>query len=176
MPQNSALDMRFPVSVLDVVLLGRLSRTGPIGPFRRADKQAALRTLEELEIDELRDRPFSGLSGGQRQRVLIARALVGEPDLLLLDEPTASLDLQAEDEFYELLRALNERRTIIMVSHDLGVVSQHVREVICVKRRVVMHPTSELTGDVIQEMYGGPMRVVRHDRIAGMEDHKCPNS
>ena len=176
MPQHSALDLRFPVSVLDVVLLGRLGRARPIGPFRRADKKEAGRVLEELEIGDLRDHPFAGLSGGQRQRVLIARALVGDPELLLLDEPTASLDVQAENEFYELLHALNERLTILMVSHDLGVVSRHIREVICVKRKVVVHPTSELTGEMIQEMYGGTVCLVRHDQVAGQEDVICPNS
>jgi zinc transport system ATP-binding protein len=96
--------------------------------------------------------------------VLIARALAAEPELLLLDEPTANLDAPAENELYELLKRLNERLTVIMVTHDLGFVSKFVKTVICVKRCVVVHPTSEVTGEVIREMYGGDVCMIRHDQ------------
>jgi zinc transport system ATP-binding protein len=174
MPQHSALDLKFPVSVFDVVLLGRLGKGRTFGPFGRADKQAAAAALEELEAGELRNRPFEKLSGGQRQRVLIARALASAPEMLLLDEPTASLDIQMEGELYELLRKLNQRLTIVMVSHDLGVVSKNVRKVVCVKRKVATHPTGELTGDIIREMYGD-VCIVRHDQVTGQEEISCPN-
>ena len=174
MPQHSALDLKFPVSVLDVVLLGRLGTGRSIGPFRRSDKRAAEAVMEDLEIAGLRNRGFENLSGGQRQRVLIARALVSDPELLLLDEPTASLDVQMESELYGLLKRLNERLTIVMVSHDLGVVSKNVRKVVCVKRKVTAHPTTELTGEMIQEMYGD-VCIVRHDQVTGEGEIICPN-
>ena len=112
-------------------------------------------------MDDFGRRPFASLSGGQRQRVLIARALCCQPDLLLLDEPTSNVDSLVEARLLDLLRELNRRMTILMVSHDLGFVSGFVESVICVNRRVVVHPTSEITGEVIRDIYGGEVRMVR---------------
>lgn len=166
LPQHAGHDQRFPVSVQDVVLLGRLSGSVPRGPFRRADKSAAAEALAEVGLADLRRRPFAELSGGQRQRVLIARALACAPRLLLLDEPTASLDAHVEEEFHALLEELNRRLTVVLVSHDLGFVARYVRTVVCVKRRVIVHPTSAITGEIINEIYGGEVRMVRHDHAA----------
>jgi len=176
MPQRVDVDPRFPVSVMDVVLMGRLGATRVLGPFGRADRRAAERVLDEVSLGDLRSRQFSELSGGQRQRVLIARALAGEPELLLLDEPTASLDVGIESELMSLLQRLNERLTIVMVSHDLGFVSQFVKTVVCVKGRCEIHPTSGITGEMINEIYGGGMRMVRHDHRCAEEGHQCKSS
>jgi len=166
MPQNVAFDLQFPVTAFEVVLMGRLGRARRFGPYSRSDKEAASRALHEVEAYDLRDRPFHALSGGQRQRVLIARALVCEPRLLLLDEPTASLDAALEQEFYRLLRRLNERMTILVVSHDLSFVSRYVRKVLCVRRQVHVHDTAELGSDLINAVYGREVRIVRHDHHA----------
>ncbi len=165
MPQRVQLDPQFPVNVEDVVLMGRLGLRAPLGPFRRADHRAAAAALADAEALDLKDRPFASLSGGQRQRVLIARALATEPDLLLLDEPTASLDPAVQDDVYDLLHRLNERMTVVIVSHDIGVVSRHVDKVICVNVRVVQHPVSEVTGELARHFYGGDsLRLVDHHR------------
>jgi len=172
LPQNVEVDPRFPVSVLDVVLMGRLGRKRQAGSRRRADRAAADRALEEVDLSGLRGRAFSALSGGQRQRTLIARALVAEPELLLMDEPASHLDIAMEEGLYALLKGLNERLTVVVVSHDLGFVSQFVKRVVCVKRRVVVHPTSEITGEMIRGIYGGDVRMVRHDHRCAEAGHE----
>lgn len=161
-PQYAQFDPAFPVTVMDVVLMGRL-RPG-IGPYRRQDRSAAYAALGEVGLEGLERRPFSRLSGGQRQRVLIARALAGDPRLLILDEPTANVDAAVESRLSTLLRRLNERMTILLITHDLGFVSEAVRHVVCVNRWVKVHPTEEVTPDMITELYGGNVRLVRHDK------------
>ena len=161
--QQSQFDPSFPVSVLDVVLMGRLGQGGAIGWHRRADVRHADAALEEVRMSGLRKRPFSELSGGQRQRVLIARALAAEPELLLLDEPTSNLDVGVEQEFHTMLAGLAQRMTVVLVSHDIGFVTEKVGKVICVQQTVAVHPTASLTGDVMRDLYGQDIRLVRHD-------------
>jgi len=170
MPQHAYLDMLFPVSVMDVVLMGRLGRSLG-GRYSKKDRQAAHSALEEMRIADLAERNFSELSGGQRQRTLIARALCCEPELLLLDEPTANVDPEIEEAFYDILKNLNKRMTILIVSHDIGFISQKVKSVICVNRCVVVHPTSEISGTTIKEIYGGDVCMIRHDHRCGVDGH-----
>jgi len=174
-PQQSQFDLQFPVRVVDVVLTGRLGRGRWFGFYHRSDKEAAAKALHQVDLDELSYRPFAALSGGQRQRVLIARALAAEPDLLLLDEPTASVDIAVEEEIYTVLRELNQRLTIVLVTHDLGFVSTFVKSVVCVNRRVTVHPTSEVTGAIISEIYGRDLKLVRHDHRCAEDGHQCLN-
>ena len=171
-PQHPRLDPLFPVSAMDVVLMGRLGRTRAFGAWRAEDREQALRALDEVGLTDRAGHHFASLSGGQKQRVLIARALAGDPDLLLLDEPTAGLDAHIEEGFYRLLQELNQRLTIVLVSHDLGFVSGFVRSVVCVGQEVVVHPTSEITGQVIADLYGSDMRLVRHDHRCSEDGHQ----
>lgn len=163
MPQHAMMDPQFPVRVLDVVMMGRLKARPSVLGYSRADRRAAGGALAQVGLEDLGGRPFSALSGGQRQRVLLARALVTGPELLLLDEPASGLDQKVEQDFFDLLRELNRRLTIVLVSHDLGFVAGFVRTVICVHRQVDVHPTAELDGSTISAIYGGAVRMVRHD-------------
>jgi zinc transport system ATP-binding protein len=161
-PQYARFDPRFPISVRDVVTMGRLGNLRT-GPYRSTDREAALEALEEVGLADMGSRPFADLSVGQRQRVLIARALASKPELLLLDEPTANVDRAAEARLYELLRKLNQRLTILMASHDVGFVTRFVKQCLCVNRSVILHPTAKLDGEIIRQLYGSEMAVVRHD-------------
>ena len=165
MPQQTSLDPLFPVSVLDVVLMGRLGTSRHFGFYTNADREAAAESLKRVELYDIRHRPFSELSGGQSQRVLIARALVSGPELLLLDEPTANVDIAVETQLYDLLDQLNKKMTIVLVTHDLGFVSSYVKNVACVNRRVVGHPTCDISGEMINEIYGSDVHIIRHDTI-----------
>ena len=162
MPQHAQIDPSFPARVLDIVLTGRLTG-GRLIRYSSGDRERAEIAIAEVGLSEKRASMFSSLSGGQRQRTLIARALVSDPRLLLLDEPTANLDVSMEAQLHRLLRKLNERMAIVLVSHDMGFVSEYATKVICVKKTVVLHATSELCGDTLREMYGERIRVVRHD-------------
>ena len=171
-PQHPRLDPLFPVSALDVTLMGRLGRGSAFGPWRQRDHEQAHKALAEVGLSDRAEHHFAALSGGQKQRVLIARALAGDPELLLLDEPTAGLDAHVEEGFYRLLEDLNQRLTIVLVSHDLGFVSGFVKSVVCVGQEVMVHPTSEITGEIIADLYGGEMRMVRHDHRCSEDGHQ----
>ncbi len=158
--QNPQLDPRFPVTVTDVVLMGRLGAGRSIGPHSREDMRVAGHALEDVGLSDFADATFSSLSGGQRQRALIARALACEPKILLLDEPTANLDPAVQEDLYRLLSDLNERLTILIVSHDIGFVSTFFRSVVCVNRSVHTHPTDELTSANVANLYGREVRVL----------------
>ena len=162
LPQNVSFDRRFPIMVRDVVLMGRLGAGRGLGRWPRGDREAAQRALADVDLADFERRPFAALSGGQRQRVLIARALACEPELLLLDEPTSNLDIRVEDEIYALLSELNQRLTIVMVSHDVGFVSKYVDTAICANRTVHVHTRSELSGEVIRHLYGREVRAVHY--------------
>jgi zinc transport system ATP-binding protein len=169
MPQYAHLDMSFPASVMDVVLMGRLSKSSLW--FSKKDKIQAFNAIDEVGMSSLVDTGFNELSGGQKQRILIARALCNSPDILLLDEPTANVDHQTEENLFSILKKLNSKMTILIVSHDLGFVSKYVKSVICVNRQVVIHPTTLINGTMIKDIYHEDLKMVRHDHRCSKEGH-----
>lgn len=158
-------DRNFPITVRETVLQGRLGRTRPVFGFRKTDMAIAREALQKTEVLDLENRPISTLSGGQLQRVLIARALACEPEILLLDEPTANIDPKVEEDVFSLLKNLNETITIVVVSHDVGFISHFISRVACLNRRLVCHSTSRLSGEIIEELYGSPLQMVHHHTV-----------
>jgi zinc transport system ATP-binding protein len=174
MPQRAEYDPLFPVTVMDVVLMGRLGQPGLLGWLgwhSAADRRAAREALGQVHMADAAQRPFLALSGGQRQRVLIARALCCQPEMLLLDEPTANVDSLVEARLFDELRQLGQRMTIVLVSHDLGFVTSLVQRVICVNRQAVAHPASGLTAELIRDMYGADVKMVRHGDVMCHREH-----
>ena len=176
-PQDVHINRSFPITAIDVVLMGKLRPDKRWALSSAQDRREALDALERMEIADCANSKIDALSGGQRQRVFIPRALVVQPEILLLDEPTASIDARGQAEFYRLLKALNKNMTILVVSHDLVAISTHVKSVACVNKRLHYHNQAEITGEMLEEMYpcideevcpvelvahGLPHRVLKH--------------
>ncbi|NNE93282.1 MAG: ABC transporter ATP-binding protein [Verrucomicrobiales bacterium] len=162
-PQAMRFDPLFPITALDIVLMGRLDRL-KFGRFSKHCHEVAKEALNQVDLADRANRPFADLSGGERQRVMIARALACEPELLLLDEPTANIDLSIEEQLLEILEKLRENMTILLVTHDLDLVSTLGDSVLCVNHRVHRH-SLPLSGETIREIYSGGKRI-EHDRRA----------
>lgn len=158
-PQSLKYDKEFPISVLEVTLSGLLSQLPWYGRFSKNDKARALEVLERLGIGHLKHRALGSLSGGQVQRALIARALVSNPKLLLLDEPTANVDSQAETEIYALLKELSNEVTILMVTHDLMTSIEHVDRVLLVQQTVESMKVREVCEHFALGLYHTPLLV-----------------
>lgn len=161
-PQNLELDRDFPISVWEVARMGRLGKRGLLRGFTSEDEEIVAEALRSVGMLDLRDRPIGELSGGQRQRVYIARALTTEPDILLLDEPATNVDPRMSASIYELLRALNEHVTILLISHDMNAVSSYVKTVGCLNRRLFYHEGEELTPEMTQLAYQCPIDLIAH--------------
>ncbi len=174
-PQHAEMDKNFPINVVDTVLTGCVG--GGIHPFFRyskAQKQAAVDALAKVGIADLAEKEIGSLSGGQFQRMLIARAIVSAPKILFLDEPTASVDPASREQIYNLLAELKDEMTIVIVSHDLLAVSSLVENIACLNGSLVYHGNPELTGDIMDELYGCPVELIAHGvphRVLHSHDH-----
>lgn len=162
-PQITAVDRQFPACVYEVVLMGRLaSKFMLFHRYRQKDIDAVDAILERVGIHKLRNRGLSELSGGEFQRVLIARALAVNPKLLLLDEPTASVDATSRESIFGLLNELNDSLSIILVTHDLLAISSYVKTLACLNGNLVYHGSTELNEEVVKSLYGCPIDLIAH--------------
>ena len=161
-PQHGSFDVNYPISVWEVVMMGRMAKRKLGRRFKEEDKKVAEHSLEVVEMLDFKDRQISKLSGGQQQRVFIARALASNPEMLLLDEPTASVDAHIQTDIFELLKRLSSTIPIIMVSHDVGVMSVYVDKVACLNRKMYYHDSGEITSEMLDDAYACPVEMIAH--------------
>jgi zinc transport system ATP-binding protein len=161
-PQIVEFDRDFPISVWDVTRMGRLRERRLLQRYTTEDDEIVAEALRCVDVLDLRDRPIGELSGGQRQRVYVARALTTQPEILLLDEPVASVDPRVSTSIYELLTQLNEKITIVMVSHDMSAISSHVKTVGCLNRRLFYHGEKQLAPEMLELAYQCPIDLIAH--------------
>ena len=170
-PQYANFNRDFPISVKDTVIQGCLNKRSirshglswsSLGWYSRADYQYAEQVMRETYVWDYRDQSISTLSGGQLQRVMVARALAGDPKLLLLDEPTANIDERSEKDIFDLFKDLNKRMSIIVISHDIGFVSSYVNQVFCLNKTLVCHQSDVVDTDSIHNLYGDHISSVHH--------------
>ncbi len=164
-PQHNLFDPDFPLSVQDAVLMGRLGNRGLFRRYGREDRELTRQVLAYVGMLSYRNQQIGKLSGGEQQRVFIARALVSRPKLLLLDEPTASVDTAMQTEFFELLEKLKNEMAIIMVSHDIGAVSVYVNKIACLNRQLYYHGPKEITPEILEATYKCPVQMIAHGLV-----------
>jgi zinc transport system ATP-binding protein len=163
LPQHLVFDHDFPIRIKDVVLMGRLGKTGIGHAFTVQDRTVVEHALDQVGLADLEDLTIADLSGGQRQRVLIARALATEPELLLLDEPVSSIDTRWQHTLYKLLNELNKEIAIVLVTHDISVVSTYIDKIACVNKRLFFHGSKKEGIRKISELYECPVHILTHE-------------
>lgn len=159
----------FPATVFEVVSMGLTAKVGYFKFLKRTHKQKVIEAIEQVGMSEYTYQNISNLSGGQQQRIFIARALVNDPDLLILDEPTVGIDYKNVERFYNLLHKLNEERhiTLLLVTHDTGAMTEHATDIVCLNKHLHFHGNTEkytaLTEEDLSTIYGHPVHIVKHN-------------
>ncbi|MBQ8863252.1 MAG: ABC transporter ATP-binding protein [Rikenellaceae bacterium] len=164
LPQQNLFDRAFPISVREVVLSGLQSQKRWGVGYGRGDHERVAETLRMMDLEALADRPIGEISGGQMQRALLCRAVISEPRVLILDEPTTYVDNRFEGELYELLDRLSSRMAIVVVSHDIGTITSKVRSIVCVNRTVHRHDSNIITPEQLAN-YNCPIQIISHGNV-----------
>ncbi|MDQ0299722.1 zinc transport system ATP-binding protein [Salibacterium salarium] len=166
----NTINTGFPATVYEVVSMGLYSKVGLLRFLNRKHKRKIDETLESVGMLEYKNRNIGELSGGQQQRVFVARALVSEPDILILDEPTVGVDTSSVQQFYQLLTKLNQEKhiTLLLVTHDVGVMTSYVSNVACLNKTLHFHGTSkDFQESDLSSLYGHDVQVITHDHEHG---------
>lgn len=167
-PQKAInFDALFPATVFEVVAMGRYGKKGLLKRLNKDDWSIVERSLKQVEMWMYKDRLIGDLSSGQQQRVFIARALAGEPEIIFLDEPTVGVDVKTQEQFYALLKKLNQEMniTLILISHDIDVVAEEATELACINQTLIYHgaPDEFIKGDYLKKLYGHNIRQILHN-------------
>jgi len=162
MPQTHQLDRKFPVIVSEVVESGLISEKKLFGSERKAK---TLDIIRKMDIEKVANKAIGELSGGQLQRTLLARAVINDPELLILDEPDSYVDKRFESYFYELLKEINKTTAIVLVSHDVGTVISTVKNIACVNENLHYHSGSDVDGNWLEEHWACPFEVITHGNL-----------
>ena len=147
-PQNTNVNVNFPIKVIEVVMMGHVGHKRPLIGYKKEEIACAMGALEQVGMAKFANEKIGSLSGGQRQRVMIARALCAHPKILLLDEPTASIDVDGQKQIYDLLKLLNKTITIIVVSHDISVILGYASKVAHINKKLTFHDISDKKSNI----------------------------
>jgi zinc transport system ATP-binding protein len=164
LPQQNPFDKEFPITVNEVVLSGLAGKKGLFKKYTQSDFIRADELMNQAGVGKLKSKSIGKLSGGQMQRTLLCRALMNEPELLILDEPSTFVDNQFENELFEWLKKLNEKIAILMVSHDIGTISSHVKTIACVNYHLHYHSSNKITAEQLAH-YNCPIQIISHGTI-----------
>lgn len=163
LPQINQIDKKFPISVYDVILSGLTIKKRIFSPYTKEQKEKVRIVAQHMGLTNLLDRPIGALSGGQLQRALLGRAIIDDPDLLILDEPNSYVDKRFETDFYKLLEEINRDTAIILVSHDVGTVVSMVKNIACVNEGLHYHSGTNITTDWLEKSYTScPIEIIGH--------------
>ncbi len=163
LPQINSIDKDFPIKVLDVVLSGLMNRN-IFKHFSNSDKKKAINLLDKVGLKNFYNNPISKLSGGQMQRVYLCRAIINNPELLILDEPNTFVDKNFEQELYQHLKELNKKMAILLVTHDIGTISSVVKTIACVNEELHYHNTNKISAEILKT-YKCPIELITHGHI-----------
>ena len=165
LPQYNSIDRKFPISVEEVILSGLSARKTLASRFTSGQKEKVKEVINRMGLEGLAKRSIGQLSGGQLQRALLGRAIVSDPQVVILDEPSTYIDKQFEARLYELLEEINKECAIILVSHDIGTVLQNVKSIACVNETLDYHPDTEVTEEWLEKNFHCPIEVLGHGTI-----------
>lgn len=165
LPQYNSIDKKFPISVYEVVLSGLSKQKSLFKRYTREHHEQVRQIIAQMGLEGYENRAIGQLSGGQLQRAMLGRALVSNPEVIILDEPNTYIDKRFEAKLYELLEEINQERAIILVSHDIGTVLQNVKTIACVNETLDYHPDTEVPTEWLEEHFGCPIELLGHGHL-----------
>ena len=175
LPQYNSIDRKFPITVGEVILSGLSSKKPLISRFTKEHKEKAHQVIVRMGLEGLEERAIGALSGGQLQRALLGRAIISDPEVVILDEPSTYIDKRFEARLYQLLAEINKDCAIILVSHDIGTVLQQVKSIACVNETLDYHPDTGITGEWLERNFNCPIELLGHGtlphRVLGEHHH-----